>query len=120
MAGCRRNGDYHYAAATTLGLACLTADAGDWSRAAVRHSTAQAHLNRPGQSWEEPEARYRQESLDQVRAHLGSEQTAEVYTRGLTLSFEDTLNLTPGQLSAPGWDAAATRPPCACRRTAAP
>ena len=77
----RRNGDRSGIAYASLGLACLAADAGDWHRAAVLHGVAQAFLDRTGQPWEELEARYRQDSLDQVRARLGQEQFERAYSR---------------------------------------
>ena len=70
----RRNGDRSGIALAGRGLACLAADAGDWHRAAMLHGVAQAFLGRSGQPWEELEARYRRDSLDQVRAHVGQEQ----------------------------------------------
>ena len=77
----RRNGDRSGIAYASLGLACLAADAGDWHRAAVLHGVAQAFLDRTGQPWEELEARYRRDSLDQVRAHLGQEQLERAYAQ---------------------------------------
>jgi len=68
------------------------ADAGEWSRSTVLHGVAQADLDRTGVSWQNPEARYRQESLDQAQAHLGHEQADEAYARGLALSFDDALD----------------------------
>ena len=82
----RRNGNRSGIAYASLGLACLAADVGDWHRAATLHGVAQAFLDRTGQPWEEPEARYRQDSLDQVRAHLGQEQFDRAYARGMALS----------------------------------
>jgi hypothetical protein len=78
------------------------------SRFAVLHGVAQALLDRTGVSWQDPEARYRQESLDQAQANLGHEQAGDAYARGLALSFEDALNLAAGRLSpsaGPGRDA---------------
>ena len=68
----RRHGDRHGIAYAALGLACLAADAADWHRAALLHGAAQAVLDQTGQPWEELEARYRQDSLHQVRAHWAS------------------------------------------------
>jgi predicted ATPase/class 3 adenylate cyclase len=86
----RRNGERSGLAYATLGLACLAADRGEWSRAAVLHGVAQAFLDRTGEPWQEPEARYRQESLDEVRAH--HDLVEEAYARGLALSFNDALD----------------------------
>ena len=67
----RRNGNESGLAYASLGLACLAADLGDWHRAGQLHGAAQALLDRTGHRWIEDEARYRQDSLDQVRAGLG-------------------------------------------------
>ncbi len=50
------------------------------------HGIAQAILDLTGEPWQEPEARYRRESLAQLRAHLGPEQSDRDYARGLALS----------------------------------
>ncbi|HMD25621.1 MAG TPA: hypothetical protein VKH61_16110, partial [Streptosporangiaceae bacterium] len=76
-----------------LGLACLAADADEWSRACVLHGIAQAALDRTGEPWQEPEERYRRESLAEVRAHLGQEQSERDYARGLALSPNAVLDL---------------------------
>jgi tetratricopeptide (TPR) repeat protein len=85
----RRNGERSGLAYPALGLACLAADRGEWPLAAVLHGVAQALLDRTGEPWQEPEASYRLESLDQVRAH----HDLEAYARGLALSFDDALDL---------------------------
>jgi tetratricopeptide (TPR) repeat protein len=95
----RRNGDHFSTAYATMGLACLAADAGDWSRAAVLHGIAQSFVDRIGEPWQDPEADYRRETLDQARAHLGHEQAEAAYARGLALSFEDALDLASGRLA---------------------
>ena len=89
----RRSGQRFGLAYAVLGLACLAADAGEWSRACVLHGIAQAVLDRTGEPWQEPEARYRRESLEQVRAHLGQEQSDRDYARGLALSSDEILDL---------------------------
>ena len=84
-----------------LGLACLAGDAGDWHRAAALHGAAQAFLDRTGNPWRGLDARDRQDSLDQARAHLGDEQLERAYAQGMTLSLEKALDLAlPG--SGPG------------------
>ena len=93
----RRNGDRSGIAYASLGLACLAADTGDWHRAAVLHGIAQAFLDRTGQPWQEPEARYRRDSLDQVRGHLGQEQFERAYASGMTLSSDEALDLASGK-----------------------
>jgi hypothetical protein len=89
----RRNGEHSGIAYAVLGLACLAADAGEWSRACVLHGVAQAVLDRTGEPWQEPEARYRRESLVQVRAQLGQEQSERDYARGMALSSGEILDL---------------------------
>jgi predicted ATPase/class 3 adenylate cyclase len=89
----RRNGDRSGLAYTSLGLACLTADAGDWHRAGQLHGIAQAFLDRTGESWQEPEARYRQDSLTTLRATLGAEQFDRAYAQGKALSLDQALDL---------------------------
>jgi predicted ATPase/class 3 adenylate cyclase len=85
----RRSGERFGIAYAVLGMACLAADAGEWSRACELHGIAQAALYRTGERWQEPEERYRRESLAQVRAHLGQEQSERDYTRGMALSSEE-------------------------------
>jgi predicted ATPase/class 3 adenylate cyclase len=92
----RRSGDRFRTAYASLGLACLAADEGDWHRAAVLHGVAQAFLDRIGQPWHEPEARYRQDSLDQVRGHLGREQFERAHASGMALSLDEALDLATG------------------------
>jgi hypothetical protein len=89
----RRTGHRFDIAYAVLGLACLAADAGEWSRACVLHGIAQAALDRTGEPWQEPELRYRRESLAHVRAHLTQEQSDRDYARGLALSSDETLDL---------------------------
>jgi hypothetical protein len=93
----RREGDRYGIAYASLGLACLAADAGDWHRAAVLHGAAQAFHTRAGQPWEELEAGYRQDSIDQVRAHLGQEQFEQDQARGMTLSADEALGIATGK-----------------------
>ncbi len=93
----RRDGDRYGIAYASLGLACLAADAGDWHRAAVLHGAAQAVLDRSGQPWEELEARYRQDSLDQVRAHLSQEQFEQAHAGGMALSSDEAFSLAAGK-----------------------
>jgi hypothetical protein len=63
----------------------------------VLHGIAQAFLDRTGQPWQEPEARYRQDSLDQVRGHLGHEQFERAYASGMTLRSAEALDLAAGK-----------------------
>jgi hypothetical protein len=89
----RRVGDKRNMAAAILGLACLDSDLGDWHRAAMLHGVAQALLDKTGVPWEPLDAHPRQESLDQVRQALGGEQTQQAYARGMTLSFDQAIDL---------------------------
>jgi len=93
----RRSGARSGIAYASLGLACLAADAGNWHRAAVLHGIAQAFLNQTGQPWEELEARYRQDSLDQVSTHLGQEQFEQARAKGMALSSDEALDLASGK-----------------------
>jgi predicted ATPase/class 3 adenylate cyclase len=93
----RRTGDRSGMAYASLGLACLAADAGDWHRAGVLHGAAQAFLGPTGQPWEELETRYRQDLLDQVRAHLGQEQFEQAHAQGMALNSDETLDLASGK-----------------------
>jgi predicted ATPase/DNA-binding XRE family transcriptional regulator len=90
----RRNGDNSGMAYAILGLASLAGDAGDWHRAAALHGAAQAFLDRAGnQQYAAVEARSRQDSLAQVRAHLGDEQLEQAYAQGMALSLDQALDL---------------------------
>jgi predicted ATPase/class 3 adenylate cyclase len=96
----RRTGDSSGISHAALGLACLAADAGDWHQAALLHGAAQALLDRIGQQhWEELEARYRQDSLGHVRAHLGQEQFDQAHAEGMALSPVEALDLASGKAS---------------------
>jgi hypothetical protein len=76
---------------SSLGLACLAADQGDWRRAATLHGVAQAFLDRTGEPWQDLEARYRNQSMADVRAHLGDEQFDRAYAQGTKLSVAEAL-----------------------------
>jgi predicted ATPase/class 3 adenylate cyclase len=89
----RRSGERFGIAYAVLGLACLAADAGEWPQACVLHGCAQAVLDQTGEPWQEPEARYRRESLDQAQARFGGKQSERYYARGLALSSDEILDL---------------------------
>jgi len=89
----RRIGAKRDMAYAIVGLACLAGDLGDWPRAAMLHSAAQALLDQTGVPWDTFDARYRQESLDQASAALGDEQFQRAYARGMTLSFDQAIDL---------------------------
>jgi predicted ATPase/class 3 adenylate cyclase len=88
----RRNGDRSGLAYASLGLACLTADTGDWYRAAQLHGIAQVFLDRTGECWQEPEASYRHDSLGKVRSALGEEQFKHTCNQGKALSLDQALD----------------------------
>jgi predicted ATPase/DNA-binding XRE family transcriptional regulator/Tfp pilus assembly protein PilF len=96
----RRSGDRAGLAYASLGLACLAADRGDGHRAAVLHGVAQTFLDRAGERWQEPEARYRRDSLDQVCEQIGEEQFARVYAEGTTLSLDAMLDVALGSAAS--------------------
>jgi len=93
----RRSGEHSGIAYAVLGLACLAADAGEWSQACVLHGCAQAVLDQTGEPWQEPEARYRRESLDQAQARFGGKQSERYYARGLALSSDEILDLAASE-----------------------
>jgi predicted ATPase/class 3 adenylate cyclase len=112
----RRNGEQSGIAYASLGLACLAADQGDWGRAATLHGVAQAFLDRTGEPWQDPEARYRNQSLADVRAHLGDEQLDRAYAQGMKLSVDEALQWA-GSSAAPGSTGPALRPAPAAPRS---
>ena len=89
----RRSGHRSDIAYAVLGLACVAEDAAEWPRACVLHGVAQATLDRTGEPWQEPEGRYRRESLAQLRGHLSQEQFDRDYARGLALGPDEMLDL---------------------------
>jgi len=94
----RRSGDRFGLAYSTLGLACLGVDLGDWRRAAELHGVAQAFLDQMGQScllYYEP---LRQVSIDKVSMHLGDEEFQRAYAKGRTSGFEEAIDLALGTL----------------------
>jgi predicted ATPase/DNA-binding XRE family transcriptional regulator len=92
----RRNGDTVSMADAIRGLACLAGDAGDWHQAAALHGVAQAFRDRTDCPWQIHEARRRQDSLDQARAHLGDQQLERAYAQGMALSLDQALDLALG------------------------
>jgi predicted ATPase len=93
----RRNGDRSGLAYASLGLACLAADHGDWPRAAGLHGAAQAFIDQIAEPWQEPEARYRRDSLHKVRTSFGEEQSGRAYAKGTALSLDQALGLALGR-----------------------
>jgi hypothetical protein len=89
----RRNGDRPGLAYSTLGLACLAAEAGDWRRAAVLHGAAQAFLDLTGEQWVEPERRYRDDSLEECRARLGDDDFPRAYAEGTGLGIDGVMTV---------------------------
>jgi predicted ATPase/class 3 adenylate cyclase len=92
----RRIGAKRDMAEAILGLACLAGDLDDWPRAPVLHGAAQALLDQTGVPWGTTVAGIRQESLDQTGAALGDEQFQRAYTRGMTLRFDQAIDLALG------------------------
>ena len=77
----------------TLGLACHAADTGDWRRTAVLHGFADAFLGSSGEPWQDPEDVFRQQSLDEARAHLGDAGFEAEYGRGTRLDLRSAVDL---------------------------
>ncbi len=76
-----------------LGLACHASDTGDWSRSAVLHGFADAFLESSGEPWQDPEDAYRQQSLDNARAHLGDVDFEAAYGSGTRLPLRSAIDL---------------------------
>jgi len=93
----RRTGERAGLAYASLGLACVAADLADWCRAAELHGTAQALVERTGEPWQEPEAGYRGDSLDKVRACIGTERFERAYATGMALSLGEADELARGR-----------------------
>jgi hypothetical protein len=74
----------------------LAGDRGDWYGAAVLHGVAQAFRDRTGTPWEDFDARYVRDSLDEARARLGDEQMDRAYTRGMGLGIDQACDLALG------------------------
>jgi predicted ATPase/class 3 adenylate cyclase len=89
----RRTGDRYALAYCSLGLACVAGDLGDWRRAAGLHGAAQAFLDQTGGPWQDPEDRYREDSIAALRRRLGDAPFDEAYAHGLALSFDDAIAL---------------------------
>ena len=89
----RRNGDRPDMACACLGLACLAADRGDWYRAGMLHGVAQAFLDPTGEAWQDPEARYRRESLGRLHSRLGDQHADRAHAEGRALSLDKALDL---------------------------
>ncbi len=116
----RRNGEQSNIAYANIGLACLAADQGDWYRAATLHGVAQVFLARTGQAWEDLEARYRQDSLAQVRAGLGDERFNRAYAKGMTLSPDEAFRLALGPSAPPSSAPASSAPQSSAPASSAP
>lgn len=86
----------------SLGPACVAADLGDPRRAAELHGAAQAFLDRTGEPWPEPEARYRRDGLHTVATSLGQEQFQRAYAKGTALSLDKALALASGKAQHQG------------------
>jgi predicted ATPase/class 3 adenylate cyclase len=97
-----RNGEPPGMAYAILGLACLAEDLGDWDRAAALHGIAQGSLDRSGQPWQDPEARYRHDSLTQLHAHLSDQRFDRAYREGMTVPADEALRSALRQTPKPG------------------
>jgi predicted ATPase/class 3 adenylate cyclase len=89
----RRTGYRNGTARANLGLACLASDHHDWERSAVLHGAAQAFVDQSGYPWLDPEVRYRETSLGEVRSRLSEEEFQRAYTHGRGLSFDEAFAL---------------------------
>jgi predicted ATPase/class 3 adenylate cyclase len=89
----RRTGDRYGLAYCSLGLACVAGDLDDWHQSARLHGAAQAFFDQLGGPWQDPEGRYREDSIAAVRRHLGDAQFHQACADGLTLSFDDAIAL---------------------------
>jgi len=76
-----------------LGLALVAADTQHWQLSAELHGAAQAAIDRKGQPWQEIEARYREESLQRVRAALTTDEFDRAYANGMALSPDAAISL---------------------------
>jgi predicted ATPase/class 3 adenylate cyclase len=90
---CHRFGNSPDIPYATLGLACHACDTGDWRRAAVLHGFADAFLGSSGEPWQDPEDVFRQQSLDEVRGHLGGADFEAEYGRGTSLDLRSAIDL---------------------------
>jgi tetratricopeptide (TPR) repeat protein len=97
----RRIGSVRATAFAVLGLACLAADLADWRRAAMLHGVAQAMRDQTGLLWEPFDARYRQQSLDQIGAALGRQERERAYDEGMALSYDSAIDLALAETIAP-------------------
>ena len=99
----RRSGYLVDLAYASLGLACADADPGDPRRAAELHGAAQGFLDRMGEPWPEPEARYyRRDGLRKLATSLGQEQFQRAYAKGTALSLDKALALASGKTQHQG------------------
>ena len=92
----RRNGDRSGLAYASLGLACLAADRGDWQLAAALHGAAQGLTDQIAEPWQEPEARYRRDSIHKVNTSFGEEPFWRAHAKGMTLSLDEILEVALG------------------------
>ena len=93
----RRVGDKYGLGYSTLGLACIAGDFGDWRQAATLHGVAQTFFERVRGPWQQPEDGYRRESIESARSHLGAAEFDAAYDWGMTLSFDDAVALALGR-----------------------
>ena len=88
----RRRGDHFCLAYAILGLACLSADDGDWRRATELHGIGQAsldHIGHPWVSW----VRIRDDSIREISEQLGSEEFKRLFAEGRGLAFDTAMQV---------------------------
>jgi non-specific serine/threonine protein kinase len=89
----RRSGDLFGLAYSTLGLACVADDLGDWQRAAELHGVAQCFLDAVGQPWLMYYGPLRQTSVARTRARLGDEAFELAYANARVVGLEVAVDL---------------------------
>jgi predicted ATPase/class 3 adenylate cyclase len=90
----RRNAERSGLAYATLGLACLAADLGNYQVASELHGAAATFIDRTGgEPWQEPEASYRRDSIDELLDRLGREQFDRAHAAGKVLSINGAVRL---------------------------
>ena len=89
----RRSGERSGIGYGSLGMACLATDLGEWHRAAVLHGVAQAFIELSGESWGQPEERYRKASIEAARAGLGDDEFQSSFAQGGALGPDEAFAL---------------------------
>jgi predicted ATPase/class 3 adenylate cyclase len=92
----RRSGDHFGLARSSLGLACLAADRGEWRRAAELHGVVEMFLGEMGQPWLFFYEPLRQDSMARVSAGLGEEEFQRLLFKGRELGLDEAIDLALG------------------------